>query len=206
LQLSPVEVMLAGVQPSSIEEHLKVLIRDAEGRSVREFFDYLGVPLPGPQFMRDIQLPEETIVHASTRNVFTQFLYAYRWEIFKTCRQKRRELFSQFLQARMTAGMRVGIVDLGWNLSIQTTLGRALEAMFEVQTYAYCFSLRDNAESLTVRSVLRTHAMISADNFSVSAVETLYNMRPEIETLFGYWPEDAADSVPDIQDLLQQHR
>jgi hypothetical protein len=204
LVMPPPAIMLANIHFLNIAEELPPLAATAEGHSVSEFFGYLGIPLPAQNFMRDIYLPDETVIRASTREVFIRFLYAYRWEILKVCRHRRQELFREFLQAGIMDGMRVGIADLGWDPNSQAALSGALDAMFEVQTYAYCFCLRDDAESIALRGATRTHAMISADKSSDLAVEKLYSMRSKIEMLFGPWPEDAADSVPDIQPLLQQ--
>jgi hypothetical protein len=200
LAMDTAAVILAETHLPTLVDELLRLVSKADGRSIGDFFAEFAIPLPSAKFLHDIGLPENTVVDRSRQNLFKRFLYAYRWEIFKICRERRRELFQHFLRSGISNGMRVGIVDLGWCAEMQIALHGALDAMFEVQTYAYCFCLADNIDALALRSAIRTRAMVSTDTFANSIVQMVFENREAFEMLFA----GLAQEVPNLPSAVQQ--
>jgi hypothetical protein len=176
------KAILAEKSLSGLVDLLPKLGSWAQGCSLEEAFREIEVPLPAAKVMRDLGLSDGTRITESSWDRLFGFLFAYRWEIFKVCRQKRRDLFQYFLDAGITDGMRVGIAALSWSAEATTALGRMLDAMFAVDVYGYCLYLRDDADGIAMRSTLRTRAMISADNHSALAVERIHAQRATMKT------------------------
>jgi hypothetical protein len=103
-------LLLAATELATLPKQLPVIMSLGEGRSIDAWFKDLEIPLPSIKFISDIGLRPDTLVEPATAGLLARFLYAYRWEIFKVCREKRRELFHCYLRAGIEDGMRVGIV------------------------------------------------------------------------------------------------
>lgn len=184
-----IEFTLAELNDATFLEHLPVLITECVRSPISEFLEERGVSVPSLALLSNVGLSSRTLSSKKESDVLKQFLCAYRYEIFKVGRKKRKELFHRFLHVGIRDCTRVGVVDLGWNGSIRPILSRILNDMFEqISIYGYSFLLRDDSEGLASRAAMPVHAMLSGDTCSDSVIEMVYNNRAVIERLLAECP------------------
>lgn len=177
-----IELMLAELNDATFLEYLPLLITECVRSPISKFLEEQGVSVPSQALLNDIGLFPHALSFEKEGDALKQFLCAYRYEIFKVGRKKRKELFRRFLHVGIRDCTRVGVVDLGWNGSIQQPLNRVLNDMFEqISIYGYSFLLRDDSEGLACRAALPMHALVSGDTCSDSVIEIVYDNRVVIE-------------------------
>src|SRR5262249_52776831 len=112
---SRVSFGLAAIEEGNFADYLPFLLSGADGLGAAEVLARIGVVPPGDHVMEDLALGPGSVVTPDSVGRIARFLYAYRWEILKVCRRNRQGLFEHLLRAGVRSGMRIGLVDVGWN-------------------------------------------------------------------------------------------
>lgn len=176
---------LAAADETNFEQLMPFLLSGADDLSPFELLERIGVTPPVDQVMRDLGLGPEVRLTHTTVDRFKSFLWASRWEILKTCRAARAGLFNYLLSLGVKSGMRVAIVDVGWNGTTQEAFHRALEGMFDIDLFGYYLCLTEHPECLRRKKTLRMDSLLSAKSVGPRMAERVYANRVAVELFFS---------------------
>lgn len=182
---SRVAFTLAAMNASNFLKFLPFLLSGSEGLSPSELLERIGVNPPADEVMEDLQLGRNTIIKNIDVFHLQSFLYSYRWEILKICRRNRRALFIYLKQLGIKPGMRVALVDVGWNGTTQDAFELAIQNMIELDVFGYYFCLADTPECKKRREVRKMAALFSSESVSESIIKLIYDNRVGVELFFS---------------------
>ena len=199
---------LAATDETNFEARLPFFLSGAEELSAFELLERIGVPPPADHVMRDLGLGPEARLRDANVDLFRSFLWACRWEILKVCRATRAGLFTYLRELGVVAGMRVAMVDVGWNGTTQEAFHQALQGLFEIELFGYYLCLTESPECVRRKGILRMDALLSAKSVGLHMTERVYANRVAVELFFsaphgsviGY-DFDADRQVQVIEDL-----
>ncbi|WP_250465456.1 hydrolase [Caballeronia sp. GAFFF2] len=176
---------LAATNETNFEARLPFLLSGAQELSPFELLERIGVTPPADHVMRDLDLGPE--VRLNDRNVdrFRSFLWACRWDILKTCRIVRAGLFTYLAELGVKDGMRVAMVDVGWNGTTQEAFNEALNGLYDIELFGYYLCLTERPECNRRKKMLRMESLLSASSVGTAAVERLYANRVAVELFFS---------------------
>jgi YD repeat-containing protein len=199
---------LAAMDETNFESRMPFLLSGAEELSAFELLERIGVTPPADHVMRDLGLGPEVRLSHTTIDRFRSFLWSFRWEILKTCRAARAGLFTYLQNLGVASGMRIAMVDVGWNGTTQEAFHQALQGLFEIDLYGYYLCLTEHPECVRRKASLRMDALITAQSVGSQVAERVYANRVAVELFFsaphgaviGY-DFDAQGRVVVIEDL-----
>lgn len=187
---SRVAFMLAATDESNFEASIEFFVAGSHGLKPFELFERIGVAPPADAVMADLGLgPDATVGDANLDRV-RLLLSAMRREILKVCLRNRRGLHQGLVAAGVRPGMRVAMVDVGWNGTTQEALQLALDRLMPVQLRGYYLCLVDSEACRRRRRHIRMDALIDTNSVASREVEKLYANRVAAELLFSA-PHDA---------------
>ncbi|WP_250509426.1 HAD-IA family hydrolase [Caballeronia sp. GACF4] len=176
---------LAAIDETNFEQHIPLLLSGAEELSPFELLERIGVVAPADNVMRDLGLGPEILLDPTTIELFKSFLWAIRWEILKTCRETRAALFNYLIELGVKPGMRIAMVDVGWNGTTQEAFHCALQGMFDIELYGYYLCLTEHPECVRRRKKLRMDALLTARSIGHRLLERVYANRVAVELFFS---------------------
>lgn len=182
---SRIALTLAATDESNFEKMVPFLLSGAEELSPFELLERIGVTPWADNVMSDIGLGPEVRLGPATVERLKTFLWASRWEILKTCRAVRAGLFSYLHELGVKPGMRVGLVDVGWNGTSQEALETALRGMLDIDLYGYYLCLTDQPECLRRKALYRMDSMLSPETSGTRVVRKVYANRVAVELFFS---------------------
>ncbi|MEZ2354078.1 HAD family hydrolase [Caballeronia sp. RCC_10] len=176
---------LAATDEANFEARLPFLLSGAQELSPFELLERIGVTPPADHVMRDIGLGPEVRLNDANLGVFRSFLWACRWEILKTCRTVRAGLHNYLRELGVTDGMRVAMVDVGWNGTTQEAFDQALKGLYDVDLFGYYMCLTEFPECNRRKKTLRMDALLSRESVGATTVEQVYGNRVAVELFFS---------------------
>lgn len=182
---SRVAFTLAAITETNFIHFLPFLLSGADELSVYEVFERIGVTPPADTVMEKFGLGSDATVAGTRRERLQEFLYAYRWEILRVCRQNRRALFVYLNKLGITSGARVALVDVGWSGTTQDAFETAIESLIDLEVFGYYFCLADTPERLRRQQSRRMSALISSSSISSELVAQIYRNRAGVELFFS---------------------
>jgi predicted HAD superfamily hydrolase len=195
---SRVAFTLAATDEGNFDTQLAFLLSGCDALSPFEVLERIGVTPPSDSVMRDFGLGPEVQINGANMTRMREFLSAYRSEVLRVCRKARRGLFQYLNEVGIERGMRVAMIDVGWNGTTQEAFDRALRKITDIELYGYYLCLTDFADCVRRRGTLRMDALLSSESIARERVERVYANRVAIELFFsaphdaviGYEPSD----------------
>jgi predicted HAD superfamily hydrolase len=214
---SRVAFTLAAINSSNFLKFLPFLLSGSQGLSTSDLLERIGVNPPADEVMEDLGLGRDSVIEDVDILRLQSFLYSYRWEILKICRRNRRALFVYLKQLGIKPGMRVALVDVGWNGTTQDAFELAIENIIDLHVFGYYFCLADTPDCRKRRETRRMQALFSSQSTSEDLIQRIYDNRIGVELFFSAPHESVigldinangvvgiADPRKDgVQDLLQ---
>ncbi|KXU91583.1 hydrolase [Caballeronia megalochromosomata] len=199
---------LAAMNENNFEAYLSFLLSGAQELSPFELLERIGVAPPDDHVMRNIDLGPEVRLSDANVDLFRSFLWAWRWEILKTCRTARAGLYNYLRELGVSDGMRVAMVDVGWNGTTQEAFDQALNGLYDIELFGYYLCLTEHPECNRRKKTLRMNSLLSRESVGAGAVEQVYANRVAVELFFsaphaaviGY-DFDASGRVQAVEDL-----
>lgn len=182
---SRVAFSLAATMESNFDGQIDFLLSGADGLQPREVLERIGVTPPAESVMWDIALGADVVVNAASMPRMRSFLHSYRSQIVQICHRNRRGLYLLLRQLGVAPGMRVGMVDVGWNGSTQEAFARAIKRMIPVELMGYYLGLSDSDVCKRRRGELNMCAMLDAETIGGALARKLYEMRVAVELMFS---------------------
>lgn len=176
---------LAATDATNFDQQVGFMLAGSHGLAPVEVLERIGVAAPSNELMREIGLGDEVSIDDATLPRMREFLSAYRAEILKCCRRNRRGLFNLLCGLGIRPGMRLAMVDVGWNGTTQETLQNALAKLFNVSLTGYYLCLIDSPVCRARRGVMDMRAMFDGSSLDSKRLRQLYNHRVSIELLFS---------------------
>ncbi|WP_250480641.1 hydrolase [Caballeronia sp. GAOx1] len=176
---------LAATDETNFEARMSFLLSGADDLSAIELLERIGVTPPADHVMDDLGLGRDVRLTPATIDRFRSFLWACRWTILKTCRDCRAGLFSYLQTLGVRSGMRIAMVDVGWNGTTQEAFHEALKGLFDVELFGYYLCLTDQMECRRRRGFLRMDALVSAESAGAQVAERVYANRVAVELFFS---------------------
>lgn len=194
---SRVAFTLAATDESNFEVQIDFFLAGAHGLRPIEVFERIGVTPPADSVMNDLGLGDGVVIGDSNLGRIRDLVSALRGEILQVCRRNRRGLFNYLLQAGVEPGMRVAMVDVGWNGTTQDAFDLALGKLMPVELYGYYLCLNDSEDCRRRRQRLRMDALLSSDSIGRERLVSVYANRVAIELFFSA-PHDAVIGYQDV--------
>jgi predicted HAD superfamily hydrolase len=184
---SRVALYLSAMTEGNFENYLDFLLSGSMGLTPSEVLERIGVPAPDDAVLADLDLGHSVVLGADNASLprLKIFLHAYRHEILKICRRNRRGLHNLLCQLGVQPGMRVAMVDVGWNGTTQEAMHRALRDIMDVSLHGYYLALVDTPERHRRGKLMPMKAMFSAKQAGADAMNALYVRRVGIEMMFS---------------------
>lgn len=182
---SRVAFTLAGTDDGNYATQVPALLAGADGLAPLEVLERIGVTPPDDGVMEALGLGPTEVLRADGMGRMAAFLLAYRTEVLKVCRRTRACLFQYLLELGVRPGMRVGLVDVGWNGTTQDTLSQALVHLLPVELVGYYLCLAETPECRDRRKRLNMRALLSSGSISAGVLEKVYANRVVAEILFS---------------------
>ena len=176
---------LASITESNFSTFIPFFLSGAERLSPFELLERIGVPCPDESVMTGLGLGPGKVLGEKTYMLIKQFLYAYRWEILKVCRNNRRALFLYLKQLGFSSGSRVALVDIGWNGSTQVAFEQAVKDFMNIEVFGYYFCFSSTRECQKNRTKHKMSALYSEENISAELLDRIYRSRIGIELIFS---------------------
>ncbi|HEF4780143.1 TPA: hydrolase [Burkholderia multivorans] len=187
---SRVAFATAAANESNFDELVEFFVAGAHGLQPIEVLERIGVTPPDDCVMHDIGLGSEIVIGDANLGKIRSMLRACRADILRVCRRNRRGLFQYLVQLGIRPGMRVAVVDVGWNGTAQEVLLRALDGLMEVDLYGYYFCLNDSEVTRSREKVMRMNSLLSRTSLDRAQLATVYANRVAVELFFSA-PHDA---------------
>ncbi|QTL04945.1 HAD family hydrolase [Aquabacter sp. L1I39] len=184
LTASRESLALATVSDRNFDERVALLIAEADGGSVSEALECLGIAVPSAQVMADLGLGEDVIVGVEHHPLVRRFFNAYRWPILAAARRSRRELFQDLIGQGIEPGSRIALVAADWDGSLQEAFELALESALEMEVYGYSLCLLDTPETRRRQARMHLKAMLWRESVGGPKLDLLARGRLEAELLF----------------------
>jgi FMN phosphatase YigB (HAD superfamily) len=196
---SRVAFTLAATNEHNFASQIDFMLSGAHGLAAREVLERIGVPPPAESVLADLSLGGEVVLDDASIPRLAQLLYGYRGEILKVCRRNATGLLNLLLAHGVKPGMRLGMVDVGWNGTTQDALRQALAPLFDVTLWGYYLCLVDSPECRRRQTSMNMRAMFSKDNLPDDVLRQIYAKRVAVELLFSA-PHDAVIGYETIAD------
>ncbi len=182
---SRVAFALSTINEHNFDQWMDFLVSGCHGLSPDEVLERIGVTAPGRNVMEDMGLGDGVIIDAENLWRVREFLSAYRAEIIRTAARNRRGLFNLLHSFGIRAGMRVAMVDVGWNGTTQETMRNALAELIEVELVGYYLGLADSAECHRRRAEMPMKALLDSSSVGAERMANLYKRRVGVEMMFS---------------------
>ncbi|SAL59094.1 hypothetical protein AWB65_05277 [Caballeronia humi] len=176
---------LAATNETNFESRLPFLLSGAEELSPFELLERIGVAPPDDQVMQDIGLGPEVRLSDANIELFRSFLWSWRWEILKTCRIVRAGLHNYLQELGVADGMRIAVVDVGWNGTTQEAFDLALQGLYDIELFGYYLCLTDQPECNRRKKTLRMASLLSSESVGRGKVDQVYMNRVAVELYFS---------------------
>ncbi|KPJ33623.1 hydrolase [Burkholderia multivorans] len=204
---SRVAFAMAAATESNFDELTEFFVAGAHGLRPIEVLERIGVAPPANEVMDDIGLGSDVVVDDRNLDKVRGLLRACRADILRVCRRNRRGLFRYLVELGIRPGMRVAVVDVGWNGTAQEMLSLALKGLIDVELYGYYFCLNDSEQTRARERTMRMSALLSRDSLDPARLAKIYANRVVVELFFsaphdaviGYEP-DVAGGVRAVED------
>lgn len=187
---SRVAFATAATNESNFDELIDFFVAGAHGLRPFEVFERIGVIPPADDVMNDLGLGAEVTVGDHNLGKVRGLLRACRAEILRVCRRNRRGLFQYLVQLGIKPGMRVAVVDVGWNGTAQEVLVRALDGLMDIAVYGYYFCLNDSEQTRARGRKMQMSALLSRTTIDPERLAKVYANRVAVELFFSA-PHDA---------------
>ncbi|KWF29273.1 hydrolase [Burkholderia pseudomultivorans] len=180
----------AAANESNFDELTDFFIAGAHGLRPIEVLERIGVQPPADSVMNDIGLGADVVVGDHNLDKVRGLLRAYRTDILRVCRRNRRGLFQYLVALGIRPGMRVAVVDIGWNGTAQEMLEHALQGLMAIDLYGYYFCLNDSEQTRAREQKMRMSALLSRASIDPARLAKVYANRVAVELFFSA-PHDA---------------
>ncbi|WP_221623361.1 hydrolase [Burkholderia sp. Bp9143] len=187
---SRVAFATAAGNEANFDELTDFLIAGAHGLQPIEVFERIGVTPPADTVMNDLDLGANVVVDDRNLDKVRGLLRACRADILRVCRRNRRGLFQYLVELGVRPGMRVAVVDVGWNGTAQEMLARALQELMDIELHGYYFCLNDSEQTRARERTMRMSALLSRTSFDPARLANVYANRVAVELFFSA-PHDA---------------
>jgi hypothetical protein len=207
-QGSRVAFSLAATDESNFHSQIDFFLAGSQGLMPIEVLERLGVSPPADEVMEDLGLGADFQIDAANVKEVRRFFNAFGHEVLKICSRNRRGLFQYLRELGVEPGMRIAMVDVGWNGTTQQAFAAALEKLMSVELHGYYLCLNDTPECAQRRTALRMDGLLTAESIGSKRLRNVYANRVAIELLFsaphdsviGYVPSLHGDAVTFVQD------
>ncbi|WP_317161497.1 HAD family hydrolase [Burkholderia cenocepacia] len=187
---SRVAFATAAANEANFDELTDFFIAGAHGLRPIEVFERIGVTPPADTVMNDIGLGANVVVDDRNIEKVRGLLRACRADILRVCRRNRRGLFQYLVELGIRPGMRVAVVDVGWNGTAQEMLVRALQGLMDIDLHGYYFCLNDSEQTRARERTMRMSALLSRTSIDPARLAKVYANRVAVELFFSA-PHDA---------------
>ncbi|WP_458071347.1 HAD family hydrolase [Rhodanobacter sp. BL-MT-08] len=181
---SRVSFALSTINEHNFDRHIDFLVSGCHGLSPDEVLERIGVAAPDRNVMEDMGLGDTVIIHAENLGRMREFLSAYRAEIIRIAARNRRGLFNLLHSLGIRAGMRIAMVDVGWNGTTQETMRNALVDLLDVELVGYYLGLADSAECHRRRAEMPMKALLDSSSIGTGPMAKLHERRVGVEMMF----------------------
>ena len=181
---SRVAFALSTINEHNFDRWMGFLVSGCYGLSPDEVLERIGVTAPERSVMEDLGLGDAIIIDAENLGRVREFLSAYRAEIIRTAARNRRGLFNLLHSLGIRAGMRVAMVDVGWNGTTQETMRNALAELLDVELVGYYLALADSAECHRRRAEMPMKALLDSSSVGAERMAKLHERRVGMEMMF----------------------
>lgn len=182
---SRVAFTLAATDEGNYAAQVPALLAGADGLAPLEVLERIGVTPPDDGVMEALGLGTAQVLRPGSMDRMAAFLMAYRAEVLKVCRRTRSCLFQYLLELGVQPGMRLGLVDVGWNGTTQDTLAHVLPKLMPAELVGYYLCLAETPECLERRRRLEMRALLSAGSLPAGVLDKVYANRVVAEILFS---------------------
>jgi HAD superfamily hydrolase (TIGR01549 family) len=187
---SRVAFTMAATDEANFDSQIDFFLAGSHGLKPFEVLERIGVEPPADALMNDFGLGAETPVSDANMNRMRDFLSAYRAKILQVCRSTRRGLLQYLIEHGVEEGMRVAMVDVGWNGTTQEALDMVLPKLMNVELHGYYLCLTESNDCLSRRKRMRMSALLSSESIGAQRAERVYANRVAVELFFSA-PHDA---------------
>lgn len=182
---SRVAFTLAATDESNFDAQMEFFLAGAHGLRPIEVLERLGVEPPADPVMDDLGLGAGVVIGDADMGRIRDFLSAFRAEILQVCRRNRRGLLNYLIQAGVEPGMRVAMVDVGWNGTTQDAFELALGKLMPVELFGYYLCLNDSDDCRRRQKRLRMDALLTSESIGAQRLASVYANRVAVELLFS---------------------
>lgn len=176
---------LAAMNEGNFDAHLDFLLSGVHGLSPADLFDRIGVMPPSDAVLADLGFAPDLVISDATLPAMRTLMSACRAAILQVCRRNRRGLFRYLQGLGIRSGMRIGLVDVGWNGTTQEAFERAIRDLVPVEVMGYYFCLTDTPDCLRRQERMAMQAMISSRTLPHAVVADVYANRVAAELFFS---------------------
>lgn len=181
---SRVAFALSTINERNFDRWMDFLVSGCHGLSPDEVLERIGVTAPERSLMEDLGLGDAIIIDAENLGRVREFLSAYRAEIIRTAARNRRGLFNLLHSLGIRAGMRIAMVDVGWNGTTQETMRNALAELLDVELVGYYLGLADSPECHRRRAEMPMKALLDSSSVGAERMAKLHERRVGVEMMF----------------------
>ncbi|WP_017221014.1 HAD family hydrolase [Moritella dasanensis] len=182
---SRVLLITSMINDQNFHEFIPYFLSGSDGLSAFEILERIGVASPSKEVMADLGLDDNLIITPELYSTVAQFIFAMRWEILKVCRRNLSALYEQVQQLEIKPGMKVAMVDVGWNGTMQKYLDAFLRDNFGATLSGYYIGLTNQTECVERRQSLDMKAMFDPNIESENFIGELFDSRVLVELLFS---------------------
>lgn len=193
---SRVAFKTAATNESNFDELVSFMTAGSHGLRPIEVLERVGVVPPSDAVMRDLGFGENDVLDAASEGRIRSLLRACRIDILRVCRRNRRGLYQYLVHHGIRPGMRVAMVDVGWNGTTQEGLVQALGGLMDVQLFGYYFCLNDSTATRSRAKQMHMSALLSADSIDSHRLARVYANRVIVELLFSAQHDAVIGYVP----------
>lgn len=176
---------LAAMDETNFATFIPFLLSGADGLSPYELLERIGITPPSDRVMKDLGLADDIRFTPAIYDRVAEFLWAFRWEILKVCRQNRRALFFYLRELGISEGDRVAIVDVGWHGTTQEAFELAIRDLIDIDVFGYYFCLVNSNDCVKRQQSYRMSAMLSSSIVSAKVFSKIYANRVVVELFFS---------------------
>ncbi|WP_278367029.1 hydrolase [Acetobacter orientalis] len=194
---SRVAFTLAATDESNFNTQMEFFLAGAHGLRPIEVLERLGVTPPADRVMDDLGLGAGIIINNDNIGHIRDFVGAFRGEILKVCRRNRRGLLNYLKQVGVEPGMRVAMVDVGWNGTTQDAFDLALGKLMQIELFGYYLCLNESHDCRRRQQRLKMDALLSRESIGLERVTAVYTNRVAVELFFSA-PHDAVIGYQDF--------
>ncbi|TCT03944.1 hypothetical protein EDC64_108110 [Aquabacter spiritensis] len=132
---------LAEVDFRTVARRLDAFAGHFEGLSAADVLLRLNVPVPAEHVMADLGLPDDRALTLQDRALLHRLLHVCRWQILRSGQAARGALMRGLDRMGVRPGIRVGLVDMGWDGSLIAILAGLLDTLFRADCVGLSFVL-----------------------------------------------------------------